>query len=576
MATETHLFPRIEPREGADAELIALGERYWSLAGFDAETGLPVWSERTKDIDTTGWGRRHYVIAAAGTRAYLDGHACPECGGTLSLVSRTTLQQLCLEDAVAPPCADCTPSLAENVRQLTDPARNTRREAARAAARRQSAYEEARTSWEQLRREALADRYPLELDGEAALPGVLRTAGVRHMLGTLAFLRYAHTATPLTALSAWTGPLHPDLGTAGNLLHEAHTAGLLRVHPDSPHHAFLWEPASFEAALQDAGGDLDGLPDPALGDGYYPSRARFYAPCGSSMGTAAELLDSHLVGALDPAGLTTAQQADLLALATELIAEETLRYFTHRLDELNLPEVPDNQAARLKDAAYRVAGSRSLGETYHLAWRATAAAAEGAQKHPRAPRSNMTTHALNRFETLVQRACDEPGWELKPFSEIAALGLAAMTRVLFYTVLDQQPLDTALPALAAALPPAQGAADDRLGALHNGPDTWAPAQTGTFLAELIGFCEDEPDWHVDSEVIRRGAVQLLGLHDRLAPVLASRNATLAVVAAAPLVDGRIVVLGESVPCGPWLADRLVDHLTGRPPRRTGDSDSATY
>ncbi|MFI5657449.1 hypothetical protein [Streptomyces sp. NPDC051684] len=563
----SQLFPRIEPLEDADPELVALGERYWSLAGFDAETGLPRWSEKTSAIDTGGWGRRHYVIAAAGTRAYLDGHACPSCGGPLSLASRTSLQQVCLGEE-APPCADCTPSLAEHVRLLTDPKRTAKREATREAARKRSAYEEAHATWEQERQAAVADQYPLLFSEEAELPGLLHAAGVRELLTALALLRYAPSATPLTALTDWPDPLHPDLRTADNLIHGTRTAGLLRVHSSTPHVAFVWEPASFEEAVQEAGGDLDTLPTPALGDGYYPRRARFYAPYGTSMGTAAELMDTRLTAALAPAALTTGRQEDLLVLATELIAEEALRYFDHRLVELNLPDIPENQQNRLKDAAYRVAGARSLGQVYNLVWQATRAAAEGAQKHPRAPRANMTTHALNRFESLAQRACEESDWTPKPFSEIAGLGLAAMTRVLFYGVLDQPPLTTSLTDVSAALPPAaRGTApcpegiDGSLALLHSHPDAWEPEETGELLRGLIELCEEDPDWHVDSEVIRRGAAQLLGLHDRLAPVLGPRHATLAALAAASLLDGRVVVQGESVACGPWIAEHFVRHLT---------------
>ncbi|MFJ4007616.1 hypothetical protein ACIPWL_29775 [Streptomyces sp. NPDC090023] len=67
----------------------------------------------------------------------------------------------------------------------------------------------------------------------------------------------------------------------------------------------------------------------------------------------------------------------------------------------------------MAEAAYKVAEHRPLGEIYNLVWRATRAAAEAAQKNPRAPRMHMSTHAINRFEADAQRAVADPEWELK-------------------------------------------------------------------------------------------------------------------------------------------------------------------
>ncbi|GAB1337231.1 hypothetical protein ACE1SV_38210 [Streptomyces sp. E-15] len=571
VTTTDDLFPQVTALEDADPELVAIGERYWALAGFHADTGTPVWCERTADIETLGWGNRHYVLAAAATRAVLEGRNCPQCDGPLSLVSRTSLQQVCLNDDTVV-CVECTPSLAELVRQLSDASRQKKRQAARAKARQQSALQEALTRWVRHCKEALEEKYPFRLAAEADIPA---RAGVRQMLATLALLRHAPSATPLTAVGTWTAPLHPDRPTASRLLNEALAAGLLRVHPSSPRTAFVWRPESFDIAVQEAEGDLDNLATPTLGDGYYPLNALFYAPYGTSMGTAAENLDAHLSAALDPAALTAARQADLLDAAIELIAEEALRYFTHRLDELYLPEIPENQYARLKEAAYRVAEVRPLGEIYNLVWWSTRAAAEGAQKHPRAPRTNMTTHALNQFESHAQHACEEPDWAIKPFSEITALGLAAMTRVLFYAVLDQPPFEASIPDIAAALPPAlpgppdpatarpgerPEALDDILAFLTGYPEAWQPERVRELLDELRERYADEPDWHVDSQVLARGAARLRRLHDRLVPTLGARQAALAVFAATPLLDRPVVTNGESMPCGSWIAAHLVEEL----------------
>ncbi|MGA5284834.1 hypothetical protein ACPCSK_31190 [Streptomyces griseoincarnatus] len=78
------LTPTVVPVDGADPELIAIGERYWAMAGFHPELGTPVWCEKTADIDTLGWGVPLYVITAGGVRAVVD-HTCPECQQQLSL-----------------------------------------------------------------------------------------------------------------------------------------------------------------------------------------------------------------------------------------------------------------------------------------------------------------------------------------------------------------------------------------------------------------------------------------------------------------------------------------------------------
>ncbi|KUN91619.1 hypothetical protein [Streptomyces caeruleatus] len=114
------------PDGEADPELVTIGERYWALAGFAPELGTPVWCEKVKDIDTSGWGRQIYAVAAAGVRAVVPGRLCPQCAGPLSLTSRTAFQQLC--DGQDPVCVECTESLMAAVRIVVDPARKAKRE----------------------------------------------------------------------------------------------------------------------------------------------------------------------------------------------------------------------------------------------------------------------------------------------------------------------------------------------------------------------------------------------------------------------------------------------------------------
>lgn len=183
--------------------------------------------------------------------------------------------------------------------------------------------------------------------------------------------------------------------------------------------------------MREAEGDLDAVEAPQPTGSLYLLRARYYAPCGTSAGKAVEQLDAHLTAALDPVVMNAGRQDGLLAVAHELIAEEGLRYFTNRLEDLHLPAVPENHYARLSEAAYKVAEHRSLGEIYNLVWRAARAAAEAAQKNPRAPRAYMSTHAVNRFETDAQRANRRPCLGTQAVHRDPGQGPAAMTRALF-------------------------------------------------------------------------------------------------------------------------------------------------
>ncbi|QES22344.1 hypothetical protein DEJ46_27275 [Streptomyces venezuelae] len=559
---------------------MVIGERYWALAGFAPELGTPVWCEKVKDIDTAGWGHQIYAVAAAGVRAVVAGRLCPQCGGPLSLTSRAAFQQVC--EGYDSVCVDCNESLTAAVRLIIDPARKAKREAARAKAEERNAVDSAHARWKQLQREVVAEEYAAVFPSNGEVPA----SGVREMVGALALLRYAPSTSPIAGVGSWPDPLYPDNGKTGSLLGTLIRADLLRIHPSSPVTAFVWEPVTFEEALHEAEGDLDAIGTPHLPGNFYPLAAHYYAPHGTSAGKAVEEVDAHLTGALAPSEMTEARQEDLLAVARELIAEEALRYFTNRLDDLNLPAVPENHAARLSEAAYKVAEIRPLGEIYNLVWRATRAAAEAAQKNPRAPRAHMTTHAVNRFETDAQRATADPGWELKPFTAITGQGPAAMTRALFYNLLDSDPVETSLPQLREALPepvvapraaeaaPA-GEGDDLAATvawLHSRPDAWDPYLVAAGLSVLAEEREDSPEWHYEGKILARGAGQLLRLHERLAPVIGVREAVLAVLAATPMLVHPVTIDGMTLNSGTWILDRICSLFLAPPVEETGDAE----
>lgn len=570
------LAPDVVPNDDADPELVMIGERYWALAGFDEEK--PVWCEKVKDIDTSGWGHQVYAVAAAGVRAVVAGRQCSSCGGTLSLTSRAAFQQVC--DGGAPACVECTPSLLDVVRVVTDPARKAKREAAQAAAKHRQALDESRARWRRLQEETVEATYAVDFPAEAPAP---TDAGVREQIAALALLRYAPRAAPIDRVGDWPDPLHPNRSKVGSLLGALVRADLVRIDPSSPASAFVWEPEDCEAALREAGGDLEALPAPQLTGTFYPLRACYYVPHGPSAGKAAELVDAQLAAALHPSALTESGHRDLLDVARELVAGEALRYFTARLDELHLPAVPDNNAARLDDAVVKVAEHRPLGEIYCLVWQATRAAAEAAQKNPRAPRPHMSTHAVNQIESLAQRAVADPDWAVRSFSEVRGQGLAAMTRTLFYTIFDTDPLTTSIPDLDQALPvpapekpgvpqqapaPAAGDSDYDLPSLiawcHAHPDRWDPDDV---LDTLAHWREDlpqhRPDWSFDALIVARGAGHLQRLHQRLAPAIGARHAVLAVLAATdmlvhPVTDPQCVAATN----GDWLFRQLGALLLG--------------
>ncbi|MFJ8015067.1 hypothetical protein [Streptomyces sp. NPDC096339] len=576
----TALIPTLVPVAGADAELVSIGERYWALAGFHPELGTAVWCEKTAQIDTCGWGRQIYAVAAAGVRAVVEGVACVKCGGPLSLTSRTAFQQLC--DGEEQDCVDCKESLLAAVQVVLNPARKARREKQKEAETAKRVIAEARSRWHQQQLDEMVAEYPV------VFPSVsqeLPTAGIREMIGAFALLRYAPASDPFRSVGSWPVPLHPNSEEISELLGSLVRASVIAIHPSTPASAVVWEPASFEDAVREAGGDVGGaIPQPKLTHEFYPTAARYFAPIGTSMAKAVEGLDEHLAAALAPTGMTADEQGELLAVAHELLVAEGLRYFGHRLEEVRLPAVPDNHVARLRTAMGKVTECRPLGEVYNLVWRVTRGAAEAAQKNPQAPRANLSTHALNQFEGHALRAVDEPGWEIKPFGEVQGLGLAAMTRTLFYNVLNLHPIETSLVELEESLPeprrevsaqcvnpqPFEVAADDPLAQLImwlSTADSWNPEDVLGVLSGIKQARNDE-DWF-EGRILAREAAKLLNLYQSLAPAIGVRSAVLAVLAATQMLLHPVSVGETQIASGRWISAKIVTVLVPQ----TADSDT---
>ncbi|MFD7452817.1 hypothetical protein [Kitasatospora sp. NPDC059827] len=501
-------------------------------------------------------------------RATVPGRSCPKCAGPLTLTSRSAFQQVCL--GTIPDCVDCTTSLTTLVQLLTNPTRLAKVQAQRANAEARQVVEKARDGWRQQQHAAVGEDNPAKFPSPR---GTLPKSSVCTMLGALAVLRYAPATTPVADVTSWSVPLHPGPEAVVPLMGDLVQAGLLAVHPSSPLNAFVWETAAFEEALAKAGGDLDAVAPPVLTDSFYPSRASYFAPYGTSLGTSAEALDVLLMKSLALHVLTAGQQDALLVLARELVAAEALRYFRSRLEYLLLPAVPDNHVARLHDAALKVAGHRPLGEIYNLVWRASQAAAAAAQANPRAPRVNMTTHAVNHFETQSQRAAAEANWPIKPFNELTGQGPAAMTRTLFYGLFDSNPIDTSLRQLKDRLPdpapepsPAPATSPQTaqtpqadpptavpLTWLSEHPDRWNPDDVPAALSHLAKRWADDGEPHDRLETVAHTAFQLTLLFNGLAPVIGRREAALATFAALPHTVAREP---DAEKLATWIATQL--------------------
>ncbi|MFJ6661588.1 hypothetical protein ACIQNG_35355 [Streptomyces sp. NPDC091377] len=441
--------PRLELEyiEGAAAELADIARQYWALSHLDSVTGEPVWSGPVRAIDTSGWGAAH-IAAGAAAWAWVPDRACPECGGPLSLTSRTAFAQACLGEPQR--CVECTPGFAEKLTRRRETPRSEgidARPAPQARYRRPDPVDILRARWVEQQEEQIRTRYQVAFAPDVPLP----ESDLRDEATALAFLHYAPSSSPLGPVRCWDTPLDPspESNSVGRLAQR----GFLRIHPDSSPEAFVWAPESFTAAVTAAGGDLDAAADPELTDRYFPREAIHYVRFGSSMGTAAQNLTRHLTARLTLATFDQQRQGELLELVQDLIAAEALRYFDLQLEKRHLPPVPDTHLTRLKEFTLRGSGTLTLGELNNLVWRAARSAADAAQRNPQAPRANMSTFAVNCLETYLQQAATagDNRTPIKPYT-IDPSALAALTRTTFYTVLEADPFVTGVPQIAAMLP----------------------------------------------------------------------------------------------------------------------------
>ncbi|MFE1610383.1 hypothetical protein ACFW7P_16725 [Streptomyces albidoflavus] len=513
--------PKLRIFDGAPEELVTIAREYWRLSHLELDGEYAVWAGPVKAIDTTGWGPAH-IAAGAAARAELPGLACPACEGPLTLTSRTAYEQACFGEL--PACVDCSPKLLEKMNKLRSAKAAGEATPSGGAGNSRGAWpRNAESGWNALRREELRRLCPLEFLPEAELP----TGDVRTEALTLALLHYAPSTTPIEPLSQWGEILHPD--PSGDITALAR-GGFVRLHPDSDVNAFHWKPATFKEAITAAHGDLDAVEPPAAA-AYDLRKATHYVPYGTSMGTAATRVSAHLVERLSPAHLDQARREQLLVLAQELIAAEAARYLDQQLAKRHLPAVPENHGERLR-SVFQLASTRmSLGEVINVVWRAVRSASDAAQQYPYAPRANMSTAALNSIETGVQAAMDG-GKPLKPYTFDPGL-LAALTRTVFYRVLEANPFEETAAQMVAALPqpdPEPQAAEPRLDRVPPQPDAGTGLERvsdgpAASKAEALAYLSAHRDtWSVDDFIDHLVYTQSQSLAPRATPRLKAHAA----------------------------------------------------
>ncbi|MFE3205692.1 hypothetical protein [Embleya sp. NPDC059237] len=547
--------PVLTARAGVSPDDVDVASRYWRWGSY----GL---GETTRWVETvSGIGPNARMIALASATAVVPGLGCVRCGGPLTLSSRAAFDRVYrLGRTTQEGCVDCDADLRFELDWFNDPTRRAEEQAAREVARvradTQNRCEASRRAWEAARRDCVVRKY-----ADVEMPDAIPEAGVREEAVALAMLRYAPEAGVVAPLSKWSMRLSAATDEQPELIASAVRAGLLAIHADSSVDAFVWEPASFEEALRAAEGVYEDVSPAELTELYRPTQATHHSPHGSHPQSAAAALDAHLTKRLEPTGMTASRREELTTLLVEVIADEVLRYFDQQLPIRNLPAVPENHRTRLRDAARRAAAVRPMADLVMLAWRAVQKGAVAAQTHRRAPIANMTVHAVNQLESDMQKAAADPVHHIKP--AFWKLELAALTRTLFLTVLDQDPYTTSVAALVAALPPPVVLPTQRDGDedhdddgeceldgnrafawLSANPDAW----DGQDFRDLL---ECHVEMHAEPEgcdcgmtghaILAAEGRALLALFDDLFPVIGGKHAALAVVAAASRVMDDYVV-----------------------------------
>lgn len=460
------LTPLIEATHGAEQVWQELGRRYWDWVGFKTDPDnwhaggiapTSSWVEPSQDLaaEFDEPAQRLYVFAAAGVTATLPQVLCEVCAQPVLLRSRQALDAVAAGRRPQDSCGRCNQGMQLAVARVTEPgaaARRARKRDDQDQRRRQHETRQARaalqTVWKQLCQEALAKTHPVQFLGlKPEDPWPDQDHSLREELCTLALLEYApEHASPVPPVDSWA--LAPA-SIQHDVLRTIWGAELVRIHPSSSVDAFVWSP-TFDEAAEAAAGDPAKLPWPSA-DRLWLGRVSWFARQGSSLGTSPRVLETHLKQRAQAWLRTQVGQDDARAVLLEVMVAEALRYFEDQLQEHRLPSVAANHEERLAEAMRRAAVHLTLGQMYNLAWRAVRDAAAAAQSKPRAPLENMTTHGVNRFETSV-RDFTTSDRELVSFREVHQMPLTGLTRTVFGTLLDLDPMRTSVEDAAQTFP----------------------------------------------------------------------------------------------------------------------------
>ena len=410
--------------------LVELGSAYWQFDVVD-QFGNPDWSFSASELATDGLGAIQHIAAAA-VRAVVADATCDTCGRELVARTRTDVMGvLAGGQATCVPCDSRYVTAVIRMRAALDGDRYRRVVSERTLG-------EAERAWNGDRLATIREHYKVELSADHTPPIAPCDASVI-ILAILRFCPFDRQAPGLIhPAERWTTPLVANTAGHHDAVVRALRADLMAIYP-SGLNTFVFEPKTFQDALVAAGGELEKIGPAQLTGSFYPLKASYYVPYGPSMGTAVERLDAHLVRRLALPALTDADRLGMLGMLAQAIAAEAVRYFNHQIEWNSLPPVPEEHAPRLYEAALKAAEYMPLGRLYAQAWRAAKDGAAAAHRHRLPNSARMSTHAVNQFERFV---ADRTQLEGKPYGEVDAVPLAAVTRVLFRTVLDADPMAT--------------------------------------------------------------------------------------------------------------------------------------
>jgi hypothetical protein len=419
--------------DGTMDRLWQVAELYWEHDGVKAN-GQPIWTRAVREIDADGWAPSIPIAAGAGAIATLVGQACPNCGGDLTVTSRSSFAHALT--GVADQCRDCTPAFEDKVALVLAPANRQRLEK---LVDREREYEAKLTQLTELRERKAA----LEVSRRAVLHEEygsveqdISTMDVHARVAALTLAHHFADGSSVGPVDEYDEELAPTRELAMNLVSAVHSKALA-THPSTPLEAYVWEAESGDAATTLAGS-------------YYPLKVRLFLGDDAT----ADDWDSFVSGvrsSLRSDRLTHDEMSQLIALATEVLAQEGIRYFEFMLEGYDLPVVSEQHRDRLYTMLVTAAGKMCLGHIYRAAWTSTSAATNLKAERSRMAKQDVTTFAVNRLEKTLAEY-QQPGFDrLQPYREDTRLGLSAVTKTIFYRLLDVDPMTATTAAIRADL-----------------------------------------------------------------------------------------------------------------------------